>query len=338
MRAATNTRYGAPEVLDVTDAPRPAIGPREVLVEVRASVVTQGDRRLRAADFPGISGVFGRLLIGVFGPRHPVGGSMFAGRVVEVGAEVSRFAVGDDVFGSVMHGAYAEYLAVGAEGAIAKMPSNVEYGEAASIPYGAGTALVFLRDMAKVQPGERVLIVGASGGVGRMAVQVAGHLGAEVTGVASRDTDRLRALGAERVIDYRDVDFTALGERWDVILDATEGDHFRSFRRALSDSGRYLSLYLSLRLLFEMAITALRGGPRAIGGVAQGDAALTEELRELVEAGAIRPVVGARYPLARIADAHAQLEGQRRWGDVVVDVVEPGASIASTESALARVA
>lgn len=326
MQAAINTRYGTPDVLTVDETARPTIGPREVLVQVHASAVTQGDRRLRAADFPGVSGVLGRLFLGVFGPRHPIGGSMFAGRVVEVGGEVTRFAVGDDVYGSVMHGAYAEYLALGAEEAIAKMPSNVEYGEAASLPYGAGTALVFLRDMAKVQPGERVLVVGASGGVGRMAVQVARHLGAEVTGVASRDADRVRALGAARVIDYRAEDFTALGERWDVILDTTEGDHFRAFRRALTSSGRYLSLYMTLRLVLEMAITKLRGGPRAMAGVAQGNAKLLDELRGLVEAGAIRPVVGARYPLARIADAHARLEGERRWGDVVVDVAEVAAA------------
>jgi len=315
-----NTEYGTPDVLRATEIDRPTPGPGEVLVEVHASAVTQGDRRLRAADFPGVSAVFGRLLIGVFGPRHSVGGTMFAGRVAAVGPEVTRFAVGDDVFGSVDHGAYAEYVALKEDGAIAAKPEGLGYAEAAAIPYGAGTSLTFLRDMAKVQRGERVLIVGATGGVGRMAVQVAKHLGAHVTAVGSRDAELVRALGADELIDYTAEDFTARDARWDVIFDTTEGDHFRAFRGSLTATGRYLSLYLTPRLLLEMAITSLRRGPRAIGGVALGSAEGTEELRALVEAGAVRAVVAERYPLGEIADAHRALEGRRPSGDVVVEI------------------
>ena len=325
MQAATNTQYGPPAVLHPREIDRPTLGDRQVLVEVRASVVTQGDRRLRAADFPGMSAIFGRLLIGVFGPRHSVGGSMFAGRVIEVGSEVTDFAVGDDVFGSVMHGAYAEYLAVSEGDALAKMPSNASYAEAAAIPYGAGTALVFLRDLAKVQRGERVLIVGASGGVGRMAVQIAKHLGAEVTGVCGADGDLVRELGADHVIDYRRADFTRSDQRWDVILDTTEGNHFRAFKRALTPRGRYLSLYLTIRVLWEMATTALRGGRRAIAGVAAGTATTTNDLRQLVEQGAVRAVIAKRFPLARIAEAHAFLEAESPHGSVVIDVVDASA-------------
>lgn len=320
MRAAMNTEYGTPEVLRVTEADRPVPGPREVLVEVRASVVTQGDRRLRSADFPGISALFGRLLIGVFGPRHPVAGTMFSGRVAAVGAEVTRFAVGDDVFGGVDHGAYAEYLTLKEDGAIAAKPDGLDHGEAAAIPYGAGTSLTFLRDMAKVEPGERVLIVGATGGVGRMAVQVAKHLGAHVTAVGSRDAELAAALGADAFIDYTAEDFTARDAAWDVIFDTTEGDHFRAFRGSLTATGRYLSLYLTPRLLLEMAFTALRRGPRAMGGVAMGSAEGTEDLRALVEAGAVRAVVAERYPLDAIAEAHRALEGRRLSGDVVVEI------------------
>ncbi len=327
MRAAINTRYGAPDVLSLGEAERPTLREREVLVEVHASAVTQGDRRLRAADFPGISAVFGRLLIGVLGPRQPVGGSAFAGRVVEVGRSVTRFAVGDEVFGSVMHGAYAEYLAVGEDEPIAKKPTNTSFAEAAAIPYGGLTALVFLRDLAKVQPGERVLVVGASGGVGRMAVQMAKHLGAEVTGVCSRDGDLVRELGASDVIDYRQTDFAKTGRHWDVIFDTTEGDHFRAFRPALSAMGRYLSLYMTARLILEMALNRFRGGQRAIGGVAMGNAALMDEVRELVEGGALRPVIAERFPLDRIVDAHARLEAGRPRGSVVVDVAEARAEV-----------
>ncbi|MEZ4444160.1 MAG: NAD(P)-dependent alcohol dehydrogenase [Polyangiaceae bacterium] len=321
MRAAINTQYGPPGVLSSKEVDRPTAGHGEVVVEVHASVVTQGDRRLRAADFPGFMGLFGRLLFGLRRPRHSVGGSMFAGRVVEVGAGVTKLAVGDDVFGSVMRGAYAEYLAISEDQAIAAMPTNVSYAEAAAIPYGAGTALVFLRDLAEVRPGERVLVVGASGGVGRMAVQIAKHLGAEVTGVCGSDEDLVRGLGADDVIDYRRERFTELERRWDVILDTTEGDHFRSYRRALTPRGRYLSLYVTPRLLWEMAVTKLGEGQRAIAGVAQGSAALTEELRELVQQGALRAVIAERFTLEDIARAHAFLETQHPHGSVVVDVV-----------------
>ncbi|MEQ9318457.1 MAG: NAD(P)-dependent alcohol dehydrogenase [Polyangiaceae bacterium] len=333
MRAALNTQYGSPDVLRLHEIDRPRPDDHEVVVQVHASAVTQGDRRLRAADFPGVSALFGRLLIGVFRPRHSVGGTMFAGRVVEVGSSVTRYSVGDDVFGSVMHGAYAEYLAVAEGDAMATMPTAVTHAEAAAIPYGAGTALSFLRDLAGVQPGERVLVVGASGGVGRMAVQIAKHLGAEVTGVCGADADLVRELGADEVIDYRSEDFTERPHGWDVIFDTTEGDHFRTFRRALTARGRYLSLYVTPRLLWEMAVTALRGGPRAMCGVAQGTAQLTEDLRELVEHGAVRAVIAQRFALSEVAAAHRLLEARRPHGSVVIDMVAQGERVAQPVAA-----
>ena len=322
MRAARNTRYGSPTVLSVADVDRPTAGPKEILVEVHAAGVTQGDRRLRAADFPGISAWIGRPMVGIFVPRHHVGGSVFAGRVVAIGSDVSRFRVGDDVFGSVMHGAYAQYLAVKENEGVAKMPASTSYAEAAAIPYGGVTALAFLRDMAKVQPGERVLIVGASGGVGRLAVQVSKRLGAEVTGVCHRGQDRVRALGADDVIDYRAEDFTERGQQWDVIFDTTQGDHFRHYRKALTKTGRYLSVYVTPRILFEMLLTSIRKGPRAIAGVAMPTPKLMDDLRELVDAGALCEPIAQRFPLSRIVDAHEAVDGVPPFGSVIVDIVE----------------
>ncbi len=319
MLVAANDEYGSPDVLCIRDAPSPKVRPREVLVQVLASDVTQGDRRLRAADFPGVTALFGRLMFGVFGPRNRVGGTNFAGRVVEVGSKVTDFAVGDDVFGAVMRGAYAEYLAVPEQGTLAKMPAETSYAEAAALPYGAVTALVFMRDLARVQPGERVLIVGASGGVGRMAVQVAKHLGAHVTGVASRDEDMVRSLGACEFINHRSQDFTQSGKRWDVIFDTTEGNHFRAYRGSLTPAGRYLTLYMTGRVLFEKALTAMRGGQRAIVGVAMGSAQNLRDIRELVCQGALRSVIGERYSFEQIARAHAALEGARPRGSVVIE-------------------
>lgn len=328
MQAVVNRRYGAPGVLQLAEVPRPRIGARQVLVRVHASTVTEGDRRLRAADYPGLSALFGRLATGLWAPRHAVGGSTFAGRVVEVGAEVSELRVGDDVFGSTMHGAYAEYLAVSVDDAVGKMPRGVDYGAAAAIPYGGVTALHFLRDLAKVQPGERVLILGASGGVGRIAVQLANHLGAQVTGVCSGDAAMVRALGADEVIDYRQEDIRDRAERWDVILDTTEGNHFRGLRAQLTMNGRYLSLYVTLRVLWQMAVGKLRGvrrGPRALTGIALGGPQACKDLRALVERGAIGATVARRFAMADTVAAHAYLEAERPHGSVVVDVRKPEA-------------
>lgn len=322
MRAIISTKYGGPEVLQAAEVARPAPRPNEILVRVHASTVTQGDRRMRAADFPGFTAVFGRLMVGLRRPRHAIGGSNFAGRVVEVGRDVKGLAVGDDVFGGSMHGAYAEYLAVPADSGVATMPEDLEYAEAAVLPYGGVTALVFLRDMAKVQTGERVLIVGASGGVGRMAVQVARYLGAHVTGVCSEDAALVRELGADEVIDYRHEDFTRRTERWDVIFDTIQGNHFRRYRQSLTQSGRYLSLYMTVRLLLQMMVTGLRGGPRALTGVALGNRQLANDVRELARQGAIRAVIARRFPLARTAEAHAFFEAGRPHGSVVIDVAD----------------
>lgn len=321
MQAAINTEYGSPNVLRLDDVAPPRAGKQQVLIQVHASTVTEGDRRLRTADFPGFLALFGRLATGVSAPRHRVGGSTFAGRVVEVGSGVSHLQPGDDVFGTTMHGAYAQYMVVSVNEAIGKMPRGVSYAEAAAIPYGAGTALHFLRDLANVQAGERVLVVGASGGVGRMAVQLAKHFGAHVTGVCGDDADLVRALGADAIIDYRHEDFRKRNETWDVIFDTTQGDHFRSVVARLTRTGRYLSLYVTLRALWEMAVTKLRGGPRAIVGVALGGPQQSEELRELVEQGAIHATIARRYTLPDIVQAHHCLETSRPHGSVVVEVL-----------------
>ena len=228
MQAATLSNYGTPDAFTLAEVPTPTVSEGQILVRVRATVVTQGDRRLRSADFPGISAIPGRLLMGVTRPRNTVHGTMFAGRVEAVGEGVTDFAAGEDVFGACDNGAYAEYLAVKADSGIAKMPSGISYEQAAALPYGAVTALMFLEGMADVQPGQKVAIVGAAGGVGRYAVQVARHLGAEVTAVCSaRDAELVREFGAHHVVDYRSEDFTAADTKYDVIFDTPRHDGLR---------------------------------------------------------------------------------------------------------------
>jgi len=318
MNAAWTARYGDTTVLDVRTLPEPTPGPDELLVQVHASPVTAGDLRLRAADFPGISVVLGRLMLGVLSPRQKVQGTMFAGQVVATGAQVTRFSAGDAVFGSADAGAWAERIVVKADSPIALRPDNVSADAAAAAPYGAGTALHMLRDIAKLQPGEHILILGASGGVGRPAIQVAKHLGARVTAVGSSERlEQMRQLGADTVLDYKTQDFTRSGEQYDVVFDIADRSSFRHSRKSLTPTGRYLSLFISLRVFFWMAATRLLGGKRALFGVAMGDRQLTEDVRGLLEGGTIQPTIAARYPLDRIAEAHAHAEG-RTSGVVLV--------------------
>lgn len=320
MRAAVTPAYGPPSVLTVCDVPRPSPREREVLVAVRAAAVTAGDARLRSADFPSVAAWPGRLFIGVRRPRAPVQGTMLAGRVIAVGRLVTRYAVGDDVFGYVPHGAYAELVAVPEHGAIATMPAGLDHHQAVGIPYGGGTALRFLRDLARVSPGERVLILGAAGGVGRAAVQVARHLGAHVVGACSPGSfDLVRALGAEEVVDASSGEVRERGP-YDVIFDAAGVASFAAMRPALTVRGRYLTVELSWRLLADLALGAFSRGPRAAFTIAQPTHEDIATLRDLVEAGTLRPTLATRFPLERIADAHAAAVAERSRGTVVVEV------------------
>jgi NADPH:quinone reductase-like Zn-dependent oxidoreductase len=315
MRAAVTPTYGPANVLELRELATPTLGEGEVLVEVRASPVTAADHRLRAADFPSFSALIGRLIIGMRRPRHAVQGTMFAGRIVAVGPSVTRYAVGDDVFGSTDHGAYAEYLVAQEDGPMARKPAGLGYDEAAALPYGGVTALHFLRDLAAVRAGERVLVLGASGGVGRFAVQLAKHLGGEVTAVCSAaNFELVRSLGADHVLDHAT---NELGhERYDVIFDVAGVTSFTRSRAQLTDTGRYLTLILSIGVLLQMLLTSMRRGRKAMFAIAFCNRRNIEEIRDLAERGVVRPVIARRFPLAQIADDHAA----RERGAVIVDI------------------
>lgn len=315
MRAAIQKVYGGPDVLAVGEVADPALGARDVLVEIHASPVTYGDRRLRAADFPPLFAPIAPLFLGWSGPRRPPG-SMFAGRVVAVGAQVTGFRVGEDVFGASLSGAYAERLAVPESGVIARMPAGITHAEAAALPYGACTALYFLRELGKVRPGQRLLVVGAAGGVGDFAVQIGKALGAHVTAVcARRSFDRMGQIGADRCVDYTTEDFAASGERWDVIFDTIGAAPYGRVRRVLSRGGTLLSLEMSLGVLL-WSLVAPAFGRRAKTGGTMGDPALLRAVADLVTRGALRPHLRAVYPLDEVARAHADAE--RRGVDGVV--------------------
>lgn len=323
MKAIVADRYGSPEVLELEERPVPAVGRGEILVEVMATSVTTAEWRMRAGDFGGGMALLGRLMMGITKPRQRTTGREFAGRVVQVGEGVTRFSVGDDVFGTTA-GANAEVIAMAERGVVTKIPRGLSYAEAVSLPFGAITAVAFVEDRAKVRAGERVLVIGASGGVGVYLVQVARALGATVTGVCSADNaEFVRDLGAQHVVDYATVDISSLAGPFDVIVDTVGKSSFRGFCSMLSPRGRHVFIEGGIRELLQGLTTRFGSGPRVISGVALDTLAGLERVRERVEHGQLRPVVGCRFPMADVVDAHRLVEARHRRGAVVLDF--PGA-------------
>jgi NADPH:quinone reductase-like Zn-dependent oxidoreductase len=325
MRAAIVEKYGSPETIQLEERPTPTPGPTELLVRVHASPVTQGDRRMRAGDFPGIMGTIGFLMMGWTGPRATVPGSMFAGVVDAVGTEVTGFQPGDRVFGASMDGAQAELMVIDQAKAVARMPEGVSFADAAAVPFGAGTALRYLRDLGEVKPGQRVLVVGAAGGVGRYAVQIARHMGARVTGVCRREqADLVRSLGATDVILRKSTDWRETDQSWDVIFDTSDTVTFADARPRLAPEGRFLTLGLTTWSgVWDLVRSSFSSGKKARWTVVLDDQPNVQAVAALLARGAIRAVVGPRFSLERLADAHRSIEASSSEGDVIIDVIPP---------------
>jgi len=321
VKAAVARRYGPPDVVTVADVPRPEPRDDEILVRVRAAAVGVVDGLARRG-----SPWYARAHFGPLRPRFPVLGCDFAGDVAAAGPAVSRFGVGEAVFGTIAprFGAHAEYVCLPEHGAVAAKPEGVSYVEAAAL--ADATALCFLRDKAGLRPGQAVLVNGASGAVGSSAVQLAVHLGASVTGVCSGPHVRLvRKLGASSVIDYTRTDFTRAGRRYDVIFDVAGTSSFLRCRRVLNPGGVYLTTALSPAIFAQMPWTARFGSRRAVIAFT-GLRPASEKQRDLLvisglaEASALVPVVGACYPLDRIADAYRHVDAGHKKGTIVVTV------------------
>ncbi|MBP0462868.1 NAD(P)-dependent alcohol dehydrogenase [Roseomonas sp. PWR1] len=324
MRAAIHRRYGPPEVLRIEEVPMPSVGRRDVRVRVHASTVTSGDARLRAARTAAIFALPIRLAFGLRGPRRPIPGMEFAGEVEAVGADVTRFRPGEAVFGIVTRGANAEYLTVRDDAAIVPMPPGLTHAEAAAVPFGALAALVFLRDVARLVPGERVLVVGAAGGVGVFAVQIAKHLGAHVTALCSAENAALvRGLGADAVIDRRAGPNGASAGGFDILLDTVGETRFAEWRAALAPRGRHLFLSFGLGEMVRMVLTSVGHGPRALCGFVANDPAALAGIAEMLAAGVLRPVIGSRYRLDDIVEAHRHVDSGRKRGSAVISLIDP---------------
>jgi len=324
VKAVVCERYGTPDVLMLREVVRPAPRDNEVLIKIRAASVAAGDVRMRQGRRESLPfWPFSKLAIGIRRPRKPILGIELAGEIEAVGAAVTRFKPGDQVFAcsGFSVGAYAEYVCLPEDRQIAIKPAGLSFEQAAAVPVGASTALFFLRDKARLQPGQKVLIIGASGSVGTYAVQLAKHLGAHVTGVCSgANIELVRGLGADAVIDYAREDFAAGGERYDVIFDTVGKSSFGRCKVALAPRGVYLPAVMDYPHLPQMAWTALRGGRQVRSGVSSEKADDLAFLGDLIEAGVIRPVIDRQYPLEQIAEAHRYVEQGHKKGNVVLTI------------------
>ena len=323
MKAIVYTEYGPPDVLKLEEVPKPAPSDDEVLVQVHAAAVNYGDWAfLRGKPF-----VVRLMSGGLLKPKHTILGADIAGRVEAVGGNVKQFRPGDEVFGDISacgFGGFAEYVSV-PENALALKPANISFEEAAAVPMAGVVALQGLRDQGEIQAGQKVLIVGASGGNGTFAVQIAKSFGAKVTGVCStRNVDLVRSIGADQVIDYTREDFTTSGQRYDLIL-ATGG--YRSildYRRALSPEGTYVMVGGAMAQVYEAMILGpfiSMTGSKKMGNLAampnQEDLVF---MKELLEAGKVVPVIDRRYPLSEVAEALRYYGEGHSQGKVVVTV------------------
>ena len=320
MKAVVQTRYGSPDVLQLQNVAQPAPKPGELLIRVRAASLTPSDSSFRQGN-PFLI----RLMYGLRKPRLPIGGVEFAGDVVEVGDGVTTFRPGDAVFGmSPDHfGAHGEYLCLGADKLVVPKPASLSYADAVSLVDGPCTALKFLRDVARVQPGQRVLVYGASGAVGGAAVQLAKFYGAHVTGVCSgRNLSLVKSLGADEVMDYTRQDFAASGQQWDVIFDAVGKRSYGQCKRALTPHGVYMTTVPNLGIVAAILTTSPGNGRKArftTAGLKQTPENLTF-VAELHEAGHLRPFIDRQFPLEAVPEAHRYVDTGRKTGTVIIQV------------------
>ena len=323
MRAAVYTRYGPPEVVEIKHINKPIPKNDEVLIKVYSTTVTTGDWRLRSLKFPRGFGILGRLIFGIYGPRQTILGTEFAGVVEAVGKDVTKFSAGDRVFaftGAAM-GCHVEYKCLQEKGPIGHIPANLTTQEAAGLSFGGTTALNFLR-LAKLQSGNKVLVNGASGGVGTAMVQLSKYYGAEVTAVCStRNLQLVKSLGADHVIDYTTHNFTKNGELYDVIVDVAGTAPFHISKGSLKDTGRLLLVVAGLPEILSIPWISLTSRKRII--VAGPPQDYTRELARLAAQGHLRPVIGRRFAFEDIVEAHRYVESGHKRGNAVVDLVKP---------------
>ena len=328
MRAAVYRRYGPPEVIQIEDVEKPIPKDNQILIRIHATTVSAADWRMRRA-VPFIV----RFWAGLYRPHKiRILGMEFSGQVESVGRAVTRFAEGDQVFGSTgfRFGAHAQYLCLAEDALLAIKPLNMSFDEAAAVLFGGVSALHFLRK-ANIQAGQKVLIYGASGSVGVFAVQLAKHFGADVTGVCSTaNVDVVKSLGADVVVDYTKEDFSRAGRIYDMVFDTVGKSGFSRSLKSLRRGGCYVRVGGSGRLssillgLFQERWASITGAAKVLGGVGAGTAQDVHYLKGLIEAGKLRTVIDRRYSLSQIAEAHRYVEAGHKKGHVVIILENTG--------------
>lgn len=321
MRAAIQHRYGPPEVLTIETLPKPEPARGQLRVRVLCSTVTSGDARIRGFRVDPLFRLPMRLIFGIRRPRQPVRGMEFAGVIDALGADVTGWRLGQRVFGLVLHGAHAEYLILPADAVMAPIPDNISNEAAAATPFGALHALGFLRDLARAQPGEHAIILGASGALGIFAVQFAKRAGLRVTALCSpANMDLMHELGADTVLDRTSTAIAELPDRYDLLLELFGGADPVAWRPALTATARHVLAVFGARDLAIMAWRKLTGGPKLHCAVISGTTPMLREIAALLAQGAIRPVIDRVLPMERVAEAHALVDSGRKRGAVVLSL------------------
>lgn len=330
MKAITYTEYGSPDMLKLAEVEEPSPKDNEVLIKIHAVSINYGDiaarnfKEISPSEFnmPFLFWFLARISFGWNKPKNNILGSELAGVIESVGKDVKRFKVGDQVFGyrGQSQRANAEYICMAENAMLAIKPSNMTYEEAALVPYGALTAINLLRSV-NIQPGQKVLINGASGGIGSAAIQLAKYYGAEVTGVAATPRlDFMKSLGADKVIDYTKEDFTKNGETYDLIFDILGRSSFSNCKNSLNENGRYLLASFKLKQLLQMLLTSKIGSKKVICALSVEKIEDLLLIKKLVEDGKIKSIIDKRFTLEQTAEAHRYVENGSKKGNVVITV------------------
>jgi NADPH:quinone reductase-like Zn-dependent oxidoreductase len=320
MKAIVYKKFGPPKVLELLDVEKPTPEANEALIRVYATTVTTADCMMRRGDT-----VLSRILLGLIKPKKKfqILGTEFSGKIEAVGGKVKKFSPGDEVFAfrGFGTGCYAQYKCMDENGSIAIKPGNMEFHEAASVVDGATTALFFLKEKANIQKGQKVLINGASGSIGTFAVQLARYFEAEVTGVCStKNIELVKSLGADKVIDYTNEDFTKTGDTYDIIFDTVGRSSFAHCRKALKSKGKYVVTVLTLKVALQALLTKYIDKKKVISAMSLNKTEALNFIRILIEEGKLRTIIDRQYPLEELPFAHEYVEKGHKQGNVVITV------------------
>lgn len=317
MKAVVYTEYGPPDVLKLKEVEKPEPKDNEVLIKIISTAVNSGDWRLRKAD-----PFMARFFVGLFKPKKNILGVVLAGKVEKSGKDVTRYKPGDKVFGlsDRLMGTYAEYICLPETSALALMPDNISFGEAAVIPFGGHTALHFLRK-ANIKNRQSILVYGASGAVGTAVVQFAKYYGAAVTAVCSNaNVELVKSLGADRVIDYTKTDVTTIDETFDIIFETVNKIPVSEIKKLLKKNGTLILGSAMIKEMLQGALISFSGNAKVLMGEASATSDDMSFMKELVNNGKLKPVIDRTYNLEQIAEAHAYVEGGHKRGNVVIKI------------------